>query len=71
MRPETEALLAFDVGDALRAAREADAKRTPEDRERAERALERARLEAAEFLVDCGSPADARLAAAWLLGRAA
>lgn len=71
MTAETEALLAFDVDEALRAALEADAKRTPEDRERAELALERARLEAAEFLIDGGSPADARLAASWLLVRAA
>lgn len=71
MRADVAAVLAFDVDAAIRAAREADAKRTPEDRERAELALERARLEAAEFLVDGGSPADARLAAAWILGRVA
>lgn len=71
MTPETEAVLAFDVGAAIRAAQEADERRPPEDRERAELATDRARFEAAEFLIDGGSPADARLAAKWLLGRAA
>ncbi len=71
MRAGVAAVLAFDVDATLRAAREAEAKRIPEDRERAEFGLDRARLEAAEFLVDGGSPADARLAAAWLLRRAA
>jgi len=34
-------------------------------------AVDRARLEAAEFLIDRGSLADARLAAGWLIARAA
>ena len=71
MRAGVAAVLAFDVSATLRAAREAGTTRTPEDLERAALALERARLEAAEFLVDGGSPADARLAAAWLLRRVA
>lgn len=61
----------FDVDELLRLAREADARRTPADRRRAAAALERARFEAAEFLVDCGNPAEARLAAGWLLRRVA
>lgn len=71
MTPEAESLVSLDVDELLRLAREADARRTPEDRKRADDALERARFEAAEFLVDGGSPSDARLAARWLLGRAA
>jgi hypothetical protein len=69
--PETTALLAFDVNEVLRLAREADARRTPADRSRAADALERARFEAAEFLVDRGNPAGARFAAGWLLRRVA
>jgi|GEM_PF-4100309 hypothetical protein len=71
MRADVAAVLAFDVDATLRAAREAEAKRIPEDRERAELALECARFEAAEFLIDGGSPEEARFAAAWLLRRAA
>jgi hypothetical protein len=62
MTPETEALLAFDVDEVLAEAARSAAARTPE---------ELARLEAAEFLVDRGCPADARLAARWLLGMVA
>jgi hypothetical protein len=69
--PETEAIVGLDVDAVLRVARDADARRTPADRKRAAEALERARFEAAESFVDRGSPADARLAARWLLGRAA
>ena len=71
MTPETTALLSFDVDEALAAARDADARRTPDERKRAAEALERARFEAAEFLVDRGNPAEARLAAGWLLRRGA
>ena len=71
MTPETESLVSLDVDELLRLAREADARRTPADRSRAADALERARFEAAEFLVDRGNPAEARLAAGWLLRRVA
>ncbi len=71
MTPETESLVSLDVDELLRLAREADARRTPADRSRAADALERARFEAAEFLVDRGNPADARFAAGWLLRRVA
>ena len=71
MTPETESLVSLDVDELLRLAREADARRTPADRSRAAVALERARFEAAEFLVDRGNPAEARLAAGWLLRRVA
>jgi hypothetical protein len=71
MTPGTAALVAFDVPAAIREAQDRESSRTPEDRERAALAIARARFEAAEFLVDGGSPADARLAARWLLARAA
>ena len=71
MTPGTTAILDFDVDEVLRLGREADVKRTPADRKRAADALERARFEAAEFLVDRGNPAEARLAAGWVLRRVA
>jgi len=48
--PETEALLAFDVDAAIRAAQEADVKRSPEERERHAGARVAAREAAARFL---------------------
>lgn len=75
-RPESTAgglaaVLAFDV-DAVREEARLHALRMPlEERTRAALAVGRARFEAAEFLVDRGSPTDARLAARWLLGMAA
>lgn len=69
--PGLAEVLAFDVSAVLREARASDSRRTPEERERFALAIDRARFEAAEFLVDGGSPADALLAASWLLRRAA
>lgn len=63
--------ISFDLEAALDAARDRAAERSAGEREDAAAAIERARIEAAEFLVDRGSASDARLAAAWLLSRVA
>ena len=65
MTPGTTAILDFDVDEVLRLGREADVKRTPADRKRAADALERARFEAAEFLVDRGNPAERTSLTIW------
>lgn len=62
---------ASDLEAALDAAQERAAAMSSAEREDAAAAIDRARVEAAEFLVDRGSASDARLAAAWLLSRVA
>lgn len=62
------ALLELDVDELLRVAREAGARRTPEQRERHRVARERARLDAARFLLKHGDAADRRLAARFAFG---
>lgn len=71
MTPETTALLAFDVNEVLRVAREAGARQTAAARKSVADAHERVRFEAAEYLVDRGNAAEAHLAAQWLLGKVA
>ena len=62
------AILDLDVDELLRVAREAGARRTPEERARHRAALGRARIEAARYLLAHGTPADRRLAARFAFG---
>lgn len=71
MTPESEAILGFDVDEVLLEAEAHESRRSLEEREEAAFAVTRARLEAAAYLVDHGSPSDALLAAEWLLAGAA
>ena len=68
MTPETAAIVAFDVDEVLADVRASEAKRTPEEKERAALAIDRARFEAARFLLANGTPGDRQIAARFAFG---
>ena len=65
MSPDSCALLAFEVNRAVSSAIATDAETSEPERARRWRALERARLEAAHFLLWRGNAEDRRLAVRW------
>ena len=69
MTAETQILLGLDVDELLVALAAASAAVAPEDRVRHASARERARFEAARFLLRRGSAEDRLLAARWALRR--
>jgi hypothetical protein len=67
--PAMQRVIGFDVGAAVAAGVAAQARLTPEERERRREGLDLARREAAAFLMRSDDPAERRMGAAWLLRR--
>lgn len=63
-----DAILEFDIDAAIREAKRAYAERPEEDRDRHRAAVDRARFDAARFLLERGDAEDRRLAARFIFG---